>query len=223
MSEASKNAPMIIAIDGPAASGKGTLGKRLAAFYGLEHLDTGLLYRAVARLMLDKSRPLEDESAAEAAAVALNLGYIDESRLRGREMGDAASIVSAYPSVRQALLEQQRLFAANAGVSAGGAVLDGRDIGTVVCPDAPVKLFVTASPEERARRRHSELLQRGESVSYADVLADIIRRDERDMTRSSAPLRPAEDAHVVDTSELDAQAAFDAARAIVEKARNQKS
>jgi CMP/dCMP kinase len=208
--------PMIIAIDGPAASGKGTLGKRLAAFYGLEHLDTGLLYRAVARLMLDKSRPLEDESAAEAAAVALNLGYIDESRLRGREMGDAASIVSAYPSVRQALLEQQRLFAANAR----GAVLDGRDIGTVVCPDAPVKLFVTASPEERARRRHSELVQRGESVSYADVLADIIRRDERDMTRSSAPLRPADDAHVIDTSALDAQAAFEAARAIVERARN---
>jgi CMP/dCMP kinase len=218
MSEASKNAPMIIAIDGPAASGKGTLGKRLAAFYGLEHLDTGLLYRAVARLMLDKSRPLEDESAAEAAAVALNLAYIDEQRLRGREMGDAASIISAYPSVRQALLEQQRLFAANAR----GAVLDGRDIGTVVCPDAPVKLFVTASPEERARRRHSELVQRGESVSYADVLADIIRRDERDMTRSSAPLRAADDAHVVDTSELDAQAAFEAARVIVERARNQR-
>jgi CMP/dCMP kinase len=210
--------PMIIAIDGPAASGKGTLGKRLAAFYGLEHLDTGLLYRAVARLMLDKSRPLEDESAAEAAAVALNLAYIDEQRLRGREMGDAASIISAYPSVRQALLEQQRLFAANAR----GAVLDGRDIGTVVCPDAPVKLFVTASPEERARRRHSELVQRGESVSYADVLADIIRRDERDMTRSSAPLRAADDAHVVDTSELDAQAAFEAARVIVERARNQR-
>ncbi len=209
---------MIIAIDGPAASGKGTLGKRLAAFYGLEHLDTGLLYRAVARLMLDKSRPLEDESAAQAAAVALNLGYIDESRLRGREMGDAASIVSAYPSVRQALLEQQRLFAANAR----GAVLDGRDIGTVVCPDAPVKLFVTASPEERARRRHNELVQRGESVSYADVLADIIRRDERDMTRASAPLRPAEDAHVVDTSSLDAQAAFEAARAIVDRARSRK-
>lgn len=210
------SAPLIIAIDGPAASGKGTLGKRLAAFYGLEHLDTGLLYRAVARLMLDKSRPLEDEGAAQAAAVALNLAYIDESRLRGREMGDAASIVSAYPSVRQALLEQQRLFAANAS----GAVLDGRDIGTVVCPDAPVKLFVTASPEERARRRHSELVQRGESVSYADVLADIIRRDERDMTRSSAPLRPADDAHVVDTSTLDAQAAFEAARAIVDRTRN---
>jgi CMP/dCMP kinase len=219
MSESSMSGPMIIAIDGPAASGKGTLGKRLAAFYGLEHLDTGLLYRAVARLMLDKSRPLEDEGAAQAAAVALNLAYIDESRLRGREMGDAASIVSAYPTVRQALLEQQRLFAANAR----GAVLDGRDIGTVVCPDAPVKLFVTASPEERARRRHGELLQRGESVSYADVLADIIRRDERDMTRSSAPLRPAEDAHVVDTSALDAQAAFEAARAIVERARNQES
>jgi len=210
--------PMIIAIDGPAASGKGTLGKRLAAFYGLEHLDTGLLYRAVARLMLDKSRPLEDEGAAQAAAVALNLAYIDETRLRGREMGDAASIVSAYPTVRQALLEQQRLFAANAA----GAVLDGRDIGTVVCPDAPVKLFVIASPEERARRRHSELVQRGESVSYADVLADIIRRDERDTTRSSAPLRPADDAHVVDTSELDAQAAFEAARAIVERARSLK-
>lgn len=210
------SAPMVIAIDGPAASGKGTLGKRLAAFYGLEHLDTGLLYRAVARLMLDKSRPLKDEGAAQAAAVALNLAYIDESRLRGREMGDAASIVSAYPSVRQALLDQQRLFAANAR----GAVLDGRDIGTVVCPDARVKLFVTASPEERARRRHSELTQRGEIVSYADVLADIIRRDERDTTRASAPLRPAEDAHVVDTSTLDAQAAFEAALAIVERARS---
>lgn len=210
--------PLIIAIDGPAASGKGTLGKRLAAFYGLEHLDTGLLYRAVARLMLDKSRSLEDESAAQAAAVALNLNYIDEARLRGREMGDAASIVSAYPSVRQALLEQQRLFAANEQ----GAVLDGRDIGTVVCPRADVKLFVVASPEERARRRHNELSQRGESVSYADVLADIIRRDERDTTRASAPLRPAEDAHVVDTSSLDAQAAFEAARAIVDRARSLK-
>ncbi len=206
----------VIAIDGPAASGKGTLGKRLAAHYGMAHLDTGLLYRAVARLMLDKSRPLDDESAAHAAAVALNLGYIEESRLRGREMGDAASIVSAYPSVRQALLEQQRHFAARPE----GAVLDGRDIGTVVCPDAPVKLFVIASPEERARRRHKELTGRGESVSYADVLADIIRRDERDMTRASAPLRPADDAVIIDTSALDLDAAFAAALAVVEKTGN---
>jgi CMP/dCMP kinase len=206
---------MIIAIDGPAASGKGTLGKRLAAHYGLEHLDTGLLYRAVARLMLDKSRPLEDEGAAHAAAVALNLSYIDEKRLRGREMGDAASIVSAYPSVRAALLDQQRRFAANER----GAVLDGRDIGTVVCPDAAVKLFVTASPEERARRRHAELVSRGESVSYAVVLADIIRRDERDTTRASAPLRPAEDAHVIDTSAMNADAAFAEACAVVERLR----
>jgi CMP/dCMP kinase len=206
---------IVIAIDGPAASGKGTLGKRLAAHFDLEHLDTGLLYRAVARLMLDKSRPLDDEGAAHAAAVALNLAYIEEHRLRGREMGDAASIVSVYPSVREALLDQQRRFAA----SARGAVLDVRDIGTVVCPDATVKLFVTASPEERARRRHAELATRGESVSYADVLADIIRRDERDTTRASAPLRPAEDAHLIDTSSLDADAAFAAARAIVERAR----
>lgn len=206
---------MIIAIDGPAASGKGTLAKRLAQHYGLPHLDTGLLYRAVARLLLDKRRPLTDAAAAEAAAATLNLAFIEESRLRGREMGEAASLISAFPGVRAALLDQQRRFAAQPG----GAVLDGRDIGTVVCPQAQAKLFVTASPEERARRRHRELVGRGDSTLFETVLEDIRRRDERDSQRASAPLKAADDAVRLDTTALDAQAAFLAALDIVESAR----
>jgi cytidylate kinase len=203
---------MIIAIDGPAASGKGTLAKRLAAHYGLPHLDTGLLYRAVARHLLDAGAPLEDEAAAHEAAMNLAADRLDDSRLRGAEMGEAASRVSGYPSVREALLAFQRDFAAQVP----GAVLDGRDIGTVVCPLAEVKLFITAAPEERARRRHLELLERGVAAEFTTILADIRRRDERDATRATAPLKPAEDALILDTTHLDADGAFRAAIELVE-------
>ncbi|TNC13752.1 (d)CMP kinase [Methylobacterium terricola] len=203
---------MVIAIDGPAASGKGTLAKRLAAHYRLPHLDTGLLYRAVALTLLDAGRDLADEAAAAAAARALAPGFLADSRLRGSAMGEAASIVSAQGAVRAALLDWQRRFAG----APSGAVLDGRDIGTVVCPDAAVKLFVTASAEERARRRHRELEGRGEAVPYDEVLADILRRDARDADRDAAPLRVAEDAVVIDTTALDADAAFRAATDVVD-------
>ena len=203
---------MIIAIDGPAASGKGTLARRLAAHYGLPHLDTGLLYRATARALLDAGMALEDEAQAVAAARGLALTDFDEERLRGREMGEAASIIAASPAVRAALAEAQRSFARRPQ----GAVLDGRDIGTVICPAAEVKIFVTADPEERARRRMAELLARGEPVSLASLLDDIAKRDARDSGRSTAPLRRAADAALLDTTRLDVEAAFKAAVAIVE-------
>lgn len=207
---------MIIAIDGPAASGKGTLGKRLADHFGFAHLDTGLLYRAVARVLLDRGEALTDRDAAERTALDLDLTHLDDPRLRGAEMGEAASIISAYQPVRDALLAFQRQF----GSQEPGAVLDGRDIGTVVCPHADVKLFITASPEERARRRHLELLKRGENTEYDAILVDIRRRDERDMSRASAPLKPAEDALILDTTHLDADAAFRAALELVEGRRH---
>ena len=185
---------MIIAVDGPAASGKGTLAKRLAAHFGLNHLDTGLLYRAVARALIDQSLPLSDEVAAARMAQSLNFAALDEAKLRGREAGEAASVISVYPDVRQALLEGQRRFAAKLP----GAVLDGRDIGTVICPNASAKLFVTASPEVRARRRWLELSKTDPGLSYESVLDDIRRRDERDSNRSAAPLRKAEDARLLD-------------------------
>jgi cytidylate kinase len=203
---------MIIALDGPAASGKGTLARRLAAHFGLPHLDTGLLYRATARALIDAGERPDDEPRAVAAARGLALTDFDEERLRGREMGEAASIVAAIPAVRAALFETQRAFAQRPG----GAVLDGRDIGTVICPDAEVKIFVTASPETRANRRALELAARGEKVDYAAVLDDIRKRDERDSLRSSAPLVAAEDAVLLDTTNLDIQAAFQAALAIAE-------
>lgn len=206
---------MIIAIDGPAASGKGTLGKRLAEHFGFAHLDTGLLYRGVARALLDAGLALDDEAAATRAAAALDLDALDEERLRGAEMGEAASVVAAFPPVRAALVDLQRRFSRRPE----GAVLDGRDIGTVICPDADVKIFVTASSEERANRRHRELFRRGESVAYETVLADIRRRDARDAGRSSAPLRAADDARLLDTTALDIEAAFRAAVSIVENAR----
>jgi cytidylate kinase len=206
---------MVIAIDGPAASGKGTLARRLAAHYGLPHLDTGLLYRAVARALLDAGRALDDEEAATEAARGLDLARFDEARLRGRAMGEAASVVSAFGPVRDALLAYQRRFAA----ASKSAVLDGRDIGTVICPDATVKLYVTASAEERARRRYAELLARAESAEYEAILADIRRRDERDQSRSVAPLRPAEDAILLDTTDLDADGAFRAAVRLIEDLR----
>ncbi len=210
---------MIIAIDGPAASGKGTLGKRLAAHYGLRHLDTGLIYRAVAQALLDAGRPLDDVAKAAAAAAALDPAKFDEIALKSHAIGEAASIVSAIPEVRAALLAFQRDF----GRKPPGAVLDGRDIGTVIFPDAAVKIFVTATPEVRARRRTAELRQGGIKVEEADVLADIRRRDERDTNRAAAPLRPAADAHLLDTTHLDIDAAFRAAVDIVEAARAGRS
>ncbi len=207
---------MIIAIDGPAASGKGTLAKRLAEHFGLPHLDTGLLYRAVALILLDTGVPLTDPAAAARVAATLDPARLDDPRLKGGAMGDAASVVSTHQPVRDALLDLQRRFAGQPG----GAVLDGRDIGTVICPEADAKLFVTATPEERARRRHRELLSRNEAAAFEVVLADIRRRDERDMTRSAAPLRPAPDATVLDTTTLDADAAFRAALEIVKRMHN---
>jgi cytidylate kinase len=206
---------MIIAIDGPAASGKGTLGKRLAAHYGLRHLDTGLLYRAVAKALLDTDRPLDDQAAAVAAARALDPAGFDEKVLKSHAIGEAASLVSSIAEVRAALLDFQRDF----GRSPPGAVLDGRDIGTVIFPDAEVKILVTATPEERARRRTLELEAAGGEVSEAEILADIRRRDERDTKRAVAPLKAAPDAHLLDTTHLDIDAAFRAAVAIVEAVR----
>ena len=202
---------MIIALDGPAASGKGTLARRLAAHYGLPHLDTGLLYRATARALLAAGERLDDERRAVEAARGLALMDFDEDSLRGREMGEAASVVGAIPAVREALLEMQRSFAGRPE----GAVLDGRDIGTVICPQAQVKIFVTASPETRANRRALELARRGEKVDYAAVLEDIRKRDERDSQRSSAPLLAAADAVTLDTTTLDIEGAVKAALAIV--------
>ena len=205
-------ARLVIAIDGPAASGKGTLARRLAAHFGLPHLDTGLLYRATARVLLDAGRKLDDIAAAAAAARQLGAGALDEAALRGHAMGEAASLVAAMPQVRAALVDLQRDFAARAP----GAVLDGRDIGTVICPDAGIKIFVTASPQARAQRRLLESRARGEAADPAAVLADIVRRDARDAGRSDAPLRAAADAVELETTLLDADAAFAAARAIIE-------
>jgi cytidylate kinase len=206
---------MIIAIDGPAASGKGTIARRLAAHYGLPHLDTGLLYRATAATLIAEDRDIYDEAAAVAAARGLALTDFDDATLRGREMGEAASVVAAMPGVRSALIETQRAFAARSG----GAVLDGRDIGTVVCPEAQVKIFVTASAAARAQRRALELAQRGEKADYNLILLDIARRDARDSGRAAAPLRPAEDAVRLDTTHLGVEAAFAKALRIVEAAR----
>lgn len=206
---------LVIAIDGPAASGKGTLARRLAEHYGLPHLDTGLLYRAVACSLIDEGLPLDDVTAAEAAARGLSLTEFDPERLRSREMGEASSVVAAIPAVRAALIDMQRNFAARAE----GAVLDGRDIGTVICPKATVKIFVTASPETRAQRRALELASRGAEVDYAAILEDVRARDARDSQRALAPLKIAEDAIMLDTSALDRDEAFAAALSIVEKAR----
>lgn len=210
---------MVIAIDGPAASGKGTLARRLAAHLGRPHLDTGLLYRAVARELLDRGEPLGDPDRAAAVAASLDRARLSDDRLRSRDMGEAASVVSAHGPVREALLAYQRRFAAQPG----GAVLDGRDIGTVVCPEADIKLFVTASAAERARRRHRELERAGDTADYATVLADISRRDERDESRGTAPLRIGADAVVLDTTDLDADAAFEAALALVRRAETRQA
>jgi len=206
---------MIIAIDGPAASGKGTLGKKLAAHYGLRHLDTGLIYRAVAKTLVDAGERPEDAAAAVAAAKELDLANFDEATLKTYAVGEAASIVSAIPGVRAALLDFQREFAAQPP----GAVLDGRDIGTVVCPGADVKIYVTATPEVRAKRRAAEYRVAGRGIDEASVLADILRRDQRDSNRTTAPLQQAPDAYLLDTTHLAIDAAIRAAIDIVEATR----
>jgi CMP/dCMP kinase len=206
---------MIIAIDGPAASGKGTLGKKLAAHYGLRHLDTGLIYRAVAKTLLDAGERLEDAPAAVAAAKELDLANLDEATLKTYVVGEAASIVSAIPGVRAALVDFQREFAAQPP----GAVLDGRDIGTVICPGADVKIYVTATPEVRAKRRAAEYRAAGRDIDEASVLADILRRDQRDSNRAASPLQQAPDAYLLDTTHLAIDPAIRAAIDIVEATR----
>ena len=195
----------VIAIDGTFSSGKGTLGKKLSAHYGLPYLDTGKLYRATAKTVLDAGGDVENASDGAKAARGLNLDTLDDPILKSGPIGAAASKVSVHPEVRAALLAVQRDFAAK------GGILDGRDIGTVICPDATVKLYVTASAEIRAERRHKELTGYGEDITYETVLAQLHERDNRDMNRAAAPLRPADDAHLLDTSGLGIDAAFEAA------------
>ncbi|HEV2866757.1 MAG TPA: (d)CMP kinase [Allosphingosinicella sp.] len=205
---------MIIAVDGPAASGKGTIARALARHFDLPHLDTGILYRATALNLLAMGGDPDSEFAAARACDLSQIDF-DDPELRSEAVGGIASRISAYPLVREALLERQRRFAAQPG----GAVLDGRDIGTVVAPDADAKLFVTASPERRAQRRHAELRKLGLDVHYADVLADIRARDERDAGRTAAPLVPAPDAMIIDTTALTVEDAVAAAVEAVEARR----
>jgi len=206
---------MIIAVDGPAASGKGTIARRLADVYGLHHLDTGLIYRAVAKAVLDAGYSPGNAERAIAAAIALDPTRFDEKTLKAQPVTEAASVVAAIPEVRQALMNFQRQFA----TKPPGAVLDGRDIGTVIAPGADVKLFVVATPDERARRRTLELQARGEPIDEQEVLADLLRRDERDSRRTAAPLKAAPDAHLLDTTHLSIDAAFRAAVEIIEAVR----
>jgi cytidylate kinase len=213
--DSAKPPAFVIAVDGPAASGKGTVAAGLARDYGLPYLDTGLLYRAVGVLMQRAGQGLDDEAAASAQAHMLTADLLDDPGFRTRAAGEAASRVAVYPRVREALMEFQRTFAGQEG----GAVLDGRDIGTVIAPDAPAKLYVTASPEVRAERRWKQLRAQGEAVEPAQVLDDIRRRDARDGGRDAAPMRPAPDAVLLDTSEMTIEQAADAARRIVEAAR----
>lgn len=206
---------MIIAIDGPAASGKGTLARRLADHYGLRHLDTGLTYRAVAAALLARGLPLGDEAVAVATARNLDLSRLDRDVLSAHEIGEAASRIAVLPGLREELVRLQRRFAQEPP----GAVLDGRDIGTVICPQASAKLFVTATPEVRAARRFKELTGRGEVVTQEAILADIRRRDARDSGRSDAPLKAADDAILLDTSALGIDEVLAAAIRIVESRR----
>ena len=205
----------VIAVDGPAASGKGTVAGGLAGELGLPYLDTGLLYRAVGVLMLERGEDTSDADIAAHVASLLDLARLDDDRFRTRAASEAASQVAVHPEVREALLKLQRDFAHQPG----GAVLDGRDIGTVIAPDAPAKLYVTASPEVRAARRWKQLTGNGEDVTLDEVLADIHIRDARDGGRDAAPMRPAPDAVLLDTTEMSISAAADAARRIVEAAR----
>lgn len=204
--------PIVIAVDGPAASGKGTLARALASHFGFHYLDTGALYRAVALTILDQGLDPHDEGNAIRAAETLDIDAVDDDRLRTHQVSEAASVVAAMPGVRAAILDFQRIFAKKPP----GAILDGRDIGTVVCPDAAVKLYVSASPKNRANRRFLELKAKGEDVTEAGVLADVAARDARDANREHSPLKPATDAHLLDTSNLSIEAAFRAALDVIE-------
>lgn len=208
--------PLVIALDGPAASGKGTLAQAIAAHYGFAYLDTGSLYRGVAYLLLREGEDPRDKAAAEAAARRFSLEAIEGADIRTREVGAAASVVAAQPGVRKALLDFQRNFALRPPKGAKGAVLDGRDIGTVVCPEAPVKFFVIASPEVRAHRRFLELKDTKPGLTEAAVLADLAERDARDAARSDAPMVQAADAELLDTTHLTIEAAFAAARRVID-------
>ncbi|KQX54107.1 MULTISPECIES: (d)CMP kinase [unclassified Ensifer] len=203
-----------IAIDGPAAAGKGTLSRRIAEEYGFHHLDTGLTYRATAKALLDGGLPLDDEAVAEKVAREVELAGLDRSVLSAHAIGEAASKIAVMPAVRRALVEAQQAFS----LREPGTVLDGRDIGTVVCPDAPVKLYVTASPEVRAQRRYNEITGNGQPADYQTIFEDVKMRDERDMGRADSPLRPADDAHLLDTSEMSIEAAFQAAKSLIDAA-----
>ena len=206
---------LLIAIDGPAASGKGTLARRLAAHFHLPHLDTGLTYRAVGRKMMEDGSPLDDTAAAIRAAESVSLASLDRKILATHDIGEAASRVAIIPEVRRILVEKQSAFANQPG----GAVLDGRDIGTVVCPDATVKLYVTAAAEVRAKRRFDEELMRKGDADYEAILDEIEMRDARDIGRADSPLKPAPDAHLLDTSAMDIETAFQKAVAIINQAR----
>jgi cytidylate kinase len=209
---------MIIAIDGTAAAGKSTLARRIAERYGLPHLDTGSLYRAVARDVLDAGHALDDAAAAAHSAKRLDPATLTDPALRHKGRGEAASVVAAIPEVRAALLAFQRDFACRPG----GAVIEGRDIGTVVCPGADAKIFVTASAESRAKRRHKELVGYGMEISEEAVLAEIKDRDKRDSERAVSPLKPAEDALLLDTTELDIEKAFAAALELIDKVASRR-
>ena len=207
--------PFVIAVDGPAASGKGTIASRLAAAYDVPMLDSGLLYRAVGVLLLHHGGDLDDADAATQVARDLTAEMLTDPAFRTLEAGQAASRVAVHPPVREALRDMQQDFARRPG----GAVIDGRDIGTVIAPQAPAKLYVTATPEVRAERRFKQLLAQGEAVTYEDILADILKRDARDGGRADSPMRPADDSVLLDTSEMTIEQATDAARRIVEAAR----
>ncbi|MGA1831034.1 MULTISPECIES: (d)CMP kinase [Rhizobium] len=205
---------VVIAIDGPAAAGKGTLSRQIADTYGFHHLDTGLTYRATAKALLDAGLPLDDEAVAEKMAREVELAGLDRDILSAHAIGEAASKIAVMPKVRRALVEAQQAFSEKMP----GTVLDGRDIGTVVCPDATVKLYVTASADVRAKRRYDEIIAKGGEASYDDIFADVKKRDERDMGRADSPLKPADDAHLLDTSKMGIEAAFQAAKSFIDVA-----
>ena len=211
--------PLVIAIDGPAASGKGTLARRVAAHFGLPHLDTGLTYRAVGKAMFDAELRLDDREAAIATAQTIDLSRLDRATLSAHDIGEAASKIAVIPELRKILVEKQRQFANQPS----GAVLDGRDIGTVVCPDATVKLYITASAGVRAKRRFDEERMRAGEADYEAILEAIELRDARDTGRADSPLRAAEDAHLLDTSNMGIEAAFSAAVSIIETVRAAKA